>query len=101
MPYYRNKPTDKGTRGPDNIWLGIAIGVALTFCGLRIATSVRSLVAVVAFGAVQLIWIVPLCLICIGMGKKEIAKGLAIIGGIVFLLNAGCWGMVMMFRSGR
>ena len=49
-------------------------------------------------GAAQVVWIVPAALWYRKRGERETVKGILIAAGIVFLLNASCWGMNM---SGR
>jgi hypothetical protein len=45
-------------------------------------------------GVVQAAWIVPLWIHYRRARETETAKGLLIAASIVFLLNAGCWGLV-------
>ena len=45
-------------------------------------------------GVVQTAWIIPLWRYFRRMGETETVKGILIMASIIFLLNAGCWGLV-------
>jgi hypothetical protein len=79
------------------LWKGLGIGVVLTAAGLLagwFAVPAR-LVVIFAIGLAQLLWMLPACLYFRARGERETIKGLLIIAGLVFLLNASCWGIVL------
>jgi hypothetical protein len=55
-------------------------------------------VILVGIGIVQLLWMLPAWLIYRRRGQAETAKGILIIAGVVFMLNASCWGLVLSMR---
>src|SRR3954451_12156262 len=78
---------------------GIGVGLLLTVGGL-IAGAVLMVVAigfvvVCGVGLAQAAWIWPAYASYKRRGEPETAKGLLILAGIVFLLNATCWGVVL------
>ncbi len=48
-----------------------------------------------AFGLIQGLWVIPIYLHYRRKGETETAKGLLLVAGLVFLLNAGCWGVIL------
>jgi hypothetical protein len=62
------------------------------------ASNAAGLVVILGIGIVQAAWIVPLWLYYRRAGEMETVKGLLITAGVIFLLNAGCWGVVASFR---
>lgn len=52
-------------------------------------------------GASQWLWLVPLSRRFKNRGEVEKAKGVVSGGWIVFLLNAGCWGLFGLLIGGR
>jgi hypothetical protein len=89
---------------PGSIWKGVGIVLGCTvgafFLGLVLAglTAAASAVALFGIGVVQAAWVVPLLRYYRRMRETETAKGLLIGAGIVFLLNAGCWGLIATLR---
>jgi len=83
-----------------SIGKGMLLGAALTIAGL--AAMFIFLPAIIAFGILQYIWIMPVYVMCRHRGEPETAKGVLIVSGIVILLSAACWGLFMMdgFRIG-
>jgi hypothetical protein len=83
---------------------GVVIGLALPFgaigVGLVSAAFTGGVTAIVllGIGVLQAAWIVPLVRYYRTKGEAETAKGLLIAAGIVFLLNASCWGVVASLR---
>jgi hypothetical protein len=80
---------------------GVAIVLGLTVGGFilggMLAASLAGAVGFVVLlgiGVVQAAWIIPLWRHFRGRGESETAKGVLIMASIVFLLNAGCWGIV-------
>ena len=80
----------------------IALGCAFSACLVAFASFAASnaagLVVILGIGIVQAAWIVPLWLHYRRAGEAETAKGLIIAAGIIFLLNASCWGVVATMR---
>jgi hypothetical protein len=52
------------------------------------------MVGLVAIGLLQAVWMVPAYLYYRKAGESETTQGILLIAGIVFLLNAACWGLV-------
>jgi hypothetical protein len=86
---------------PGSIAKGFGIGVLLTAGGIGICFAV-SIFVVIGIGVAQLLWILPTYLYYNSRNETETAKGLLIVAGLVFLLNASCWGILMSnnFRLG-
>jgi hypothetical protein len=82
-----------------NVGKGVALAVVLTILGVPATLLVLPIVgetrATVGFGLVQLLWLVPTILHYPKCDEKETVKGLMIVGGLVFLLNAYCVGQVV------
>lgn len=55
--------------------------------------------AVFFIGATQVLWMVPAVLYFWIRGQGATVKGLVILAGIIFMLNAGCWGMLLSGES--
>jgi hypothetical protein len=77
---------------------GIGIGALLTLGG-AVASLLLMVIAIgfvlfFGIGLAQLTWMIPAYRRYTKRGETETAKGLLIIAGIVFLLNASCWGML-------
>jgi hypothetical protein len=51
---------------------------------------------VFGIGLSQLIWLIPMFRHYSRMEATETAKGIVIAGAITFLLNAGCWGILLI-----
>ena len=77
---------------------GCTVGAFFVFFALAGLVGVGALIALGGIGVVQAAWIVPLWRYYRASGETETAKGLWIAAGIVFLLNAGCWGLVGRWR---
>ena len=81
-----------------SIGRGLGIGALLTLGG--VVASLPLMMIVIGFviffciGLGQLIWIIPAYRRYTRRGETETAKGILIIAGIVFLLNATCWGVL-------
>jgi hypothetical protein len=81
-----------------SIGKGIAIAVLLTLVGAMAGWFLLAsggVLILVGFGLVQLLWLLPTITYHYARGEAETIKGLLIIGGLVFLLNASCWGLVL------
>jgi hypothetical protein len=48
-----------------------------------------------AIGLGQWLWLWPLRRSYLRAGETETAKGILVAGAITFLLNAGCWGLIL------
>jgi hypothetical protein len=101
-------PLPPPVRGPGSIFGGTLFGFALNIGGIiasiAIATAMMGILEVLSvpffavaagIGLGQFLWIVPLYLRSKRTGATETAKGLVIAAAITFLLNAGCWGLIM------
>jgi hypothetical protein len=78
---------------------GIGMGALFTLGGAvgsgLLMTVVIGFVLFFGIGLSQAIWMVPAYLHYKRRGETETAKGILIVAGIVFLLNASCWGVLM------
>jgi hypothetical protein len=75
--------------------VGAAVNVCAAVVGLMGIVIVVGSIVLLAFGVVQLAWIIPMYRSFNRRGETETAKGLLVAAGIAFLLNAGCWGLVL------
>lgn len=88
--------------GPSEVFLGFGTGAILNVAAaavlwLLFATGMYiSSVPIMAFGGVQLLWMVPVLLAAIGRDRRGFAKGLALAVGVTFLINVSCWVVVMV-----
>lgn len=86
------------TSSTGSIARGLGIGALLTLAGavgsLILMAAIIGFVLFFGIGLAQLIWMIPAYRRYTKRGETETAKGLIIIAGIVFLLNASCWGML-------
>jgi len=82
---------------------GLGIGALLTVAGLigtwlfmaRLPANFGFLF-LLGIGVTQLVWVVPAVMYFQKDGQKETVKGILIVAGLTFLLNATCWGAVAM-----
>ncbi len=89
--------------GKGSVVRGIAIAAGLNI-GAAIVGAITMMIGIgfvilLGIGIVQLAWILPLYFSFRKRGETETAKGVLIGAGITFLLNAGCWGVVMTSLS--
>jgi len=55
-----------------------------------------SLILILCIGLVQLVYLIPLMILYGRRGMKPMVQGLLIGGGITFLVNGSCWGLVVL-----
>jgi hypothetical protein len=67
--------------------------------GGAVVSLMMFVVPLLGIGILQLLWIIPSYLHFRRKGQPETAKGILIAAGIVFLLNAGCWGILMTSKA--
>ena len=79
-----------------SIGKGMLLGAGLSIMG--VLAMFIFLPAIIAFGVLQYIWIMPVYVMYRHRGEPETAKGVLIVSGIVLLLSAACWGL--MFSDG-
>ena len=87
-----------GSRG--NVGIGLLIGLLATIVGLILCAVLSvargaGVVLYLGIGVGQALWMVPVCLHFKSRGEIETVKGVLIVAGLVFLLNATCWGVLM------
>jgi formate-dependent nitrite reductase membrane component NrfD len=90
-PLVEAPPPSAPDRG--NIWAGFGLAAAI-----NIGAAIVGIITVVipfVIGVVQLAWIIPMVITFRRKGKTEMAKGIIIAAAITFLLNAGCWGLLL------
>jgi hypothetical protein len=89
--------------GRGSVGRGIGIAALLNVGGVIVGgilmMIVVGVVIVLGIGVCQLIWLLPFYFRFRNRGETETAKGILIGAGITFLLNAGCWGVVMTSLS--
>jgi hypothetical protein len=90
-------PEDAPDRG--SLGKGVGLGVLFTVGGVIVsfATMIAGvgIFLLLGIGVVQALWMIPLYNNFDKKGAMETKKGILIVAGIVFLLNASCWGFVM------
>ncbi len=83
--------------------IGVAIGILTQPLTLLIAFLTSNgghsqdytpFIVLAVFGLVQWLYIVPIGIVLHATGKSRTALGLWITAGIIFLINAGCWGLL-------
>jgi len=85
---------------PGSLGKGVVIVIGLTVAAfvvagaMTVSMAVVGIVMIFGIGVVQAAWIIPIWLSYRKRGETETAKGMLIMAGIVFLLNAGCWGLI-------
>jgi len=89
---------EEPVRSNGSIARGLGIGALLTLAGavasLPLMVVYIGFVTLFGIGLAQLIWMIPAYRRYKKRGETETAKGLLIIAGLVFLLNASCWGVL-------
>jgi hypothetical protein len=81
-------------RNRGNLFLGILFGSLFSLGGVVVSFLLAGL-PLLFIGLLQALWMVPAWLNFRNKGETETAKGIVIVAGIVFLLNASCWGLLM------
>lgn len=84
------------SEGRGSIWEGLAWCWGLNVLELSTGFGLGSLgvIAIVAIGLVQLVYVLPLFWRWKKKGKTDTIKGLTIAASITALLNATCWGLL-------
>ena len=81
-----------------SIFRGLGIGFLLTLAGAVISVPLMMIgvgfLTLFGIGLAQAIWMIPAWRRYRNRGETETVKGLMIIAGLVFLLNASCWGVL-------
>ncbi len=89
-------------RGSIGKGIGIVLGstfvASFVLFGLTILTGVAVGVGFLGIGLLQTIWILPLWIYYHHRREAETCKGILIMASVIFLLNAGCWGLVATLR---
>ena len=70
------------------------MGAAMTAAGVVVSMLV-GFWPLIGIGLVQALWVLPVWGSLRRKGQNETAKGVLLAAGLVFLLNAACWGVVM------
>jgi heme/copper-type cytochrome/quinol oxidase subunit 4 len=89
------KSVDRG-----NIAVGIGLGIGLTILGIGLTVALAALtkgvglILLFGVGVVQVVWMGPVCAYFFKKGETRTGQGLLIIAGLVFLLNATCFGLI-------
>jgi hypothetical protein len=82
-----------------SILVGVAIGIGISLAGLVVSAMLMmayvGFVLVGAIGVAQALWVIPAYRHFRSRGEPETGKGILLIAGLVFLLNATCWGAVL------
>ena len=85
-----------------DIWIGIGLTALLHVLAAIILFATNNQGALLVIGGTQLIYILPVSIICAIKKRSAIAAGLWIGAGITLLLNAACFGIgvgIFMFGS--
>jgi len=95
--------SEAGQPNRGSVKTGVAVGITLNVVGggltFVIGNVSNNLLFVFVFfliGATQLLWILPACIVFWMKRQPETVKGLAIMAGIVMLLNAACFGTLLI-----
>jgi hypothetical protein len=83
-----------------SLWAGFGLA-ALINVGAVAAGALTLMVGIgfvilLGLGVVQLLWIIPLYSKYNRQGKTQTALGVLLAAGITFLLQAGCYGLVLL-----
>ena len=96
--------TEAPPDGRDTVATGVVLTVALhalavagscAIAALAYGRAEDGLMPFFAIGVVQAAYLLPAYLVCRRNGRRRIGKGLALGAGLTFLLNAGCFGVVL------
>ena len=95
---------DQPAASSGSIGKGVGIGALLTLAGALVSVPLLVVyigyIMLVGIGLAQALWMVPAYRRYRKRGETETAKGLLIVAGLVFLLNASCWGVVVTNSPG-
>lgn len=110
-PHAATTDAKPATPDPGNAAIGVLLALlgllligVMALAGAAIATAFGlgsnaqmtwMLVPVMFFGAFQFIYIVPLALYLRARGKSNTALGVWITAGVLFMLNASCYGILL------
>ena len=78
--------------------VGLVVSVLLLTCATNIVEPFATICGalVLAIGVIQLVYILPLYFRYKRKGQRNTAKGLVIAASVTALLNATCWGWVLL-----
>lgn len=92
------RPPEQAAAGskmkPDKPWRGIDVWKGIGLCALLHLLLLLVPVLYFGIGIVQFLYIIPALIIC--RNNTAMVQGLLIGAGITFLLNAACFGFVMI-----
>jgi hypothetical protein len=95
---------DPGNQRPQGSETGdVMFGMGLTLLAHLLQMPLSFLTGgmnLIAIGLTQLLYVIPGIIIASRKGRKGIVKGIIIMAAITFLLNAACWGFIMVALSG-
>ena len=80
------------------VWMGVLLCFALHLMWLLLGPA--GLAILIGVGIVQVVYVIPAYIIAKNKGELDLAKGILIGAGITFLLNATCFGVVLLSMSG-
>jgi hypothetical protein len=89
----------KGSFGAGVGWGALFTVAALL--GSALFMMAGGLFVILGVGVAQALWMGPAYFHFRSKGATETAKGIAVVAGIVFLLNASCWGLMGTMTIGR
>lgn len=79
---------------------GVAVVVACTFAGLFLDEAATGLVPFLFVGVTQLVYLGPAAVFAFAMKRSKTLTGILIVAGITFLLNAACFGVILLGFTG-
>jgi hypothetical protein len=99
-------PPAPAQRPLDRFWIGLIshpVLLALAFAAASAAGRTRDLQGpFFVIGAAQAVVVIPVAAAAWALGSRQFFKGFLTAAGILFLLNASCWGVVLLlFRGSR
>jgi hypothetical protein len=80
---------------PDSIAAGVGFAIACDLVLFGLIAAVFG-TALLAFGLLEWIGLLPIYLVARKQGCRKTAKGVLIVGFIVFLLQAACYGIILL-----
>ena len=108
-PYEPPQTTQGSVRSSGSVLLGIvlacvlhgvAVGVSCAFTALFLDVAETGLVPFLFVGVTQVVYLGPAALFAFSMKRHRTLTGIAIAAAVTFLLNAACFGVLLLGFSG-
>jgi hypothetical protein len=108
-PYEPPQTAQGNVRSPGSVLLGVvlacvlhggAVAASCAFAALFLDVAGTGLVPFLFVGVTQLVYLGPAALFAFSMKRHRTLTGILIVAGITFLLNATCFGVLMLGFTG-